>query len=89
LTKLGESDIFIIVMRRRAVLPAVLSAFFLLAAAAPQERPAKKPKWDYMSTFLSRNTAPLGLKENPLLKKMLRQSRTRWAIRSGFRHILD
>lgn len=76
-------------MRRRIVFPAVLSAFFLLAASAPQERPAKKPKWDYMTHFLSRDTAPLGLKENPLLKKMLRQSRTRWAIRSGFRHILD
>jgi hypothetical protein len=89
LTKPGERVIFIIVMRRRTVVPAILAAFFLLAAATPQERPAKKPKWDYMSNFLSRNTAPLGLKENPLLKKMLRQSRTKWAIRSGFRHILD
>jgi hypothetical protein len=89
LTKPGESDIFIIVMRRRIVFPAVLSAFFLLAASVPQERSPKKPKWDYLSKFLSLDTAPLGLKENPLLKKMLRESSTKWAIRSGFRHILD
>jgi hypothetical protein len=76
-------------MRPRIVIPAVLAAL-LLIAAAPQERPAKKQKYDYMSHFLnSRNPTPLGLKENPLLKKMLRQSRTKWAIRSGFRHILD
>ena len=73
------------------LVPAVLAAVALLAAAPPQERPpAKKPKWDYTSTFLNaRTTTPLGLKENPLLKKMLRQSGTKWAIRSGFRHILD
>ena len=76
--------------RRRFLVPAVLAAVALLAASPPQERPAKKPKWDYTSTFLnSRTTTPLGLKENPLLKKMLRQSSTKWAIRSGFRHILD
>lgn len=76
--------------RRRLLLPAVLAAVALLSAASPQERPARKPKWDYTSTFLnSRTTTPLGLKENPLLKKMLRQSSTKWAIRAGFRHVLD
>lgn len=49
----------------------------------------KKPKYDYMSTFLSRNTKPLGLKENIALKKFLEQSNIKWAIRAGERHILD
>lgn len=76
--------------RRRILIPSVLAAVVLLAAAPPQEQPAKKPKSDYMSKLLnSRTTTPLGLKENPLLEKMLKQSGTKWAIRSGFRHILD
>jgi len=52
----------------------------------PQE--VKPPKYDYMSGFRSRSTRPLGLKENPELKKMLDQGAVRWAIRAGFRHIL-
>lgn len=55
--------------------------------AAPQE--VQKPKYDYMSTFLSRSTQPLGLKENPALKKMLEQGAVRWAIRAGSRQVLD
>jgi hypothetical protein len=42
-----------------------------------------------MSTFLSRDTNPLGLKENLALKKLLEQSSIRWAIRSSRRHILN
>jgi len=49
----------------------------------------KKPKYDYMSTFLSRNTKPLGLKENPVLKKYMNQPTIKWAIRAGERHILN
>jgi len=49
----------------------------------------KKPKYDYMSTFLSRNTNPLGLKENIALKKYLNQPIIYWAVRSGKRHILN
>lgn len=49
----------------------------------------KKQKYDYMSTFLSRDTNPLGLKENVALKKLLDQSSIRWAIRSSRRHILN
>ena len=49
----------------------------------------KKQKYDYMSTFLSRDTNPLGLKENVALKKLLEQSSIRWAIRSSRRHILN
>jgi hypothetical protein len=56
---------------------------------SPQETPVKKPKYDYMSTFLSRNTSPLGLKEDIFLKQLLKQPRINWAIRASARHILD
>jgi len=55
--------------------------------AAPQE--VQKPNYDYMSTFSSRSTRPLGLKEDPALKKMLDQGAVRWAIRAGSRQVLD
>ena len=55
-------------------------------AAAQDVQP---PKYDYMSTFRARSTRPLGLKEDPALKKMLDQGAVRWAIRSGFRQVLD
>ena len=55
--------------------------------AAPQE--VKKPTYDYMSIFRSRSTRPLGLKEDPVIKKMLDQGTIRWAIRAGARHVLD
>lgn len=56
---------------------------------APQEYPANKPKNDYMSQILGRNTKPLGLKEDLALRRLLRQPAIKWAIRSGQRHILD
>jgi hypothetical protein len=54
-----------------------------------QEYPTKKPKSDYMSSILGRNTKPLGLKEDLALRKLLRQPAIRWAVRSGQRHVLD
>lgn len=48
-----------------------------------------KPKLDYMSTFLSRTTSPLGLKEDQQLRQLLKQSRAKWAVRAGLRHILN
>lgn len=59
------------------------------SAANPQDVPVKKPKYDYMSTILSRNTKPLGLKEDPELEKLLKQPSIKWAIRAGKKHILD
>ncbi len=59
------------------------------SAADPQNVPVKKPKYDYMSTILSRNTKPLGLKEDPELEKLLKQPSIKWAIRAGKKHILD
>jgi hypothetical protein len=56
---------------------------------APQEYPAKKPKSDYMSSILGRNTKPLGLKEDLALRKLLRQPAIKWAVRSGQRHVLN
>ncbi len=55
-------------------------------AVAQEVRP---PKTDYMDTFRSRSTRPLGLKEDPALKKMLDQGAVRWSIRAGFRQVLD
>ena len=80
------------------LLLAVLSVIFRLGPArplwaspsrqaAPQE--AQKPKYDYMSGFLSRSTQPLGLKENPGMKEMLAQGSVRWALRAGLRHVLN
>lgn len=55
----------------------------------PQNVPDKKPKYDYMSTFLNRSTNPLGLKIDPELEKLLTQPSIKWAIRAGFKHVLD
>ena len=49
----------------------------------------QKQKFDYMSSILSRNTKPLGLKENVSLRKWLNQPSIIWAMRSGSRHILN
>jgi hypothetical protein len=57
------------------------------SASAPQS--VKKPEYDYMSSILSRNTKPLGLKDNLPLRRFLNQPSFKWAIRSGGRHILN
>jgi len=57
------------------------------AETLPQE--VQRPKLDYMSSFLSRTTGPLGLKEDEELRLLLRQSKFNWAIRAGVRHILN
>jgi len=49
----------------------------------------KKPEFDYMSSILSRNTKPLGLKDNLPLRRFLNQSSIKWAFRAGGKHILD
>jgi hypothetical protein len=73
--------------------PRNTSSTNLIAAKSPtlrpQDYPVKKPRYDYMSTFLSRNTRPLGLKEDLALKKLLNQHPIKWAIRAGERHLLD
>jgi hypothetical protein len=48
----------------------------------------KKPRYDYLSTFLRRDTKPLGLTENPTLKKYMSQPSIKWVIRSAKKHIL-
>lgn len=70
--------------------------FFLLAAGLrPQalnpglQDPARKPPTGYMDTFLSRNTRALGLRENKVLTRLMKQPSIAWAIRSAERHILD
>lgn len=58
------------------------------AAPPPQEFQTQKPK-DYMTSFFSRDTRPLGLKEDQALKELLREPAAKWAVRMGTRHILD
>jgi len=73
------------------VVSGVLPGRPLPASPAPQaaSQEVQKPKYDYMSNFRSRNTRPLGLKENASLKKMLDQGAVKWAIRAGSRQVLD
>jgi hypothetical protein len=54
-----------------------------------QQVPVAKPATDYMSTFLSRSTRPLGLKKDVLARKLLQQRPTKWVERSGVRHIFN
>ena len=70
-----------------AGLAAVLRPASREAQAPPQE--TQKPNYDYMSTFRSRSTRPLGLKEDPAMKRMLEQGTVRWAVRAGARQVMD
>jgi len=65
------------------------SELFFAKARVPNPQSTKKPKDDYMSRVLSRNTKPLGLKEDLALKKFLKQPSIKWAIRAVERHMLD
>ncbi len=56
-------------------------------ALSPQE--IKRQKYDYMSTFLSRNTKPLGLKEDETLINFLKEPTVKWVIRTSEKHILE
>ncbi len=67
----------------------LLAAVPLSAPSNPQEYPANKPKYDYWSSFFSRNTKPLGLKEDQALKKLQRQRSAIWAVRTGIKHVLS
>jgi hypothetical protein len=93
-----------IVKRKKRVRTGVAAAAALLvialgpssarpgSQAASQEPPpqeVQKPNYDYMSSFLSRSTNPLGLKEDPAARRMLGQGAVPWAIRAGARHVLD
>jgi hypothetical protein len=59
------------------------------AQEPPPTQGVQKPNYDYMSGILSRSTKPLGLKEDPAVRRMLGQGSVPWAIRAGTRHILD
>ena len=88
--------------KKRAVTGALAGALLILTLGRPALRPGpqttppapppqevQKPNYDYMSTFLSRSTHPLGLKEDPAARRMLGQGPVAWAIRAGSRHVLD
>jgi hypothetical protein len=59
------------------------------APGLAQQDYTKKTTEGYMETVLSRNTKPLGLKENVVLRNLLKQPAIKWAVRAGIRHILD
>jgi len=59
------------------------------SAQEPPPQEVRKPSYDYMGSFLSRSTNPLGLKEDPAVRRMLGQGSVSWAIRAGSRHILN
>jgi len=81
-------------------LAGVILSLFLASSSSPTPEPGQsaqepppqgiqKPNYDYMDNILSRSTRPLGLKEDPAVRRMLRQGSVPWAIRAGTRHILD
>ncbi len=78
--------------RRLKLLFFVSSLLLLLGqrgALSPQEYPPKRPISDYLSSFLSRSTQPLGLKEDQKLRQLLYQSTIKWVVRANPRHILN
>jgi hypothetical protein len=68
-------------------LTTALSPLVPLKGIPSQE--TRRTQDDYLSTLLSRNTDPVGLKENPELQRLLRQPAVKWAVRSPRRHILN
>jgi hypothetical protein len=66
----------------------VVSLFGTASAPSPQDFPEQKPKFDYMSTFL-RGRKRLGLKEDLMMKRLLKQPKAMWTIRAGLKHILS
>ena len=56
---------------------------------AQESVPTQKPTFDYMSTYLSRNTKPLGLEEDKEIKELKKQPAIKWAIRANIRHSLQ
>jgi hypothetical protein len=56
---------------------------------AQETVPTQKPTFDYMSTYLSRNTKPLGLEEDKEIKELKQQPAIKWAIRANIRHSLQ
>ncbi len=56
---------------------------------AQQGYSSNKTTENYMETVLSRNTKPLGLKQDVILRNLLGQRSVKWAVRAGIRNILD
>ncbi|OQX55808.1 MAG: hypothetical protein B5M54_01110 [Candidatus Aminicenantes bacterium 4484_214] len=75
------------------VMATIMGGWYLLQGANNYQpltwSPEKQQKTDYMEKVLNRNWRPLGLLENPELKKYLGQPDIFWAIRSSERHILN
>jgi hypothetical protein len=55
---------------------------------AQENVPGQKPAFDYMSSYLSRNTNPLGLEEDKEIRDLRVQPSIKWVVRAGWRHAL-
>lgn len=77
-----------------AVLAASLSIFSITRGPEPAESfqveapQTKQSENDYMENLLSRDTNPLWLKDNPVLKRYLEEPAVNWAVRSARSHLL-
>jgi hypothetical protein len=76
-------------MSSKSTSPYAFSGMYAGHSSEPSPQSTQKPKTDYMSSFLSRNTKPLGLKDNASLRKFLNQPSINWALRAGGRNILN
>ncbi|MBN2200084.1 MAG: hypothetical protein JW747_09590 [Candidatus Aminicenantes bacterium] len=55
---------------------------------AQENVPGQKPAFDYMSSYLSRNTNPLGLEQDKEILDLKLQPPIKWAVRASRRHAL-
>jgi len=55
---------------------------------AQETVPGQKPAFDYMSSYLSRNTNPLGLEQDKEIMELKLQPAIKWVVRASWRHAL-
>ncbi len=89
----------VLIVRLAAGLLGLLGMFLAVGTAGRQAQSPpdqetdpqqiQKPTYDYMSSYLSRSTRPLGLNVDPLARELLSQESVKWAVRTGLRHALD
>lgn len=67
----------------------LLASSILTGVHGAGRQTEKKPRQEYMTKLLSRDTKPLGLRENKTLRKLLDQPHIKWVIRSEHKHVLN
>lgn len=77
-----------------ALLAASISIFSSVRGPGPEwavqveSQQNQQTEKDYMNNLLSRDTNPLWLKDNPVLRRYLAEPAVKWAVRSARIHIL-